>query len=446
MPVLTVSAAYGGNDFIRSLYDLSLVPNNQDDEGMFFSRNGMIGMTRSGKSTPYPIQRVQRIQREQGKELRCFMSGYVTGEPDVGADEPASNNAQTLDRSYFDFKTVAVYGVALEISEDQVNREQAIPIHTDYQKAQRKYWANLAEEALLFLGICGMRGQAKNCEVFVNTQDSAADAVAGNTAAFSPAVLGLHNANKIYKPQVQFAAWHAKLNSSNELNIAGATAEGKASVAHMRAIRTWFSEQNRALRGGVAMEPGMFNVRLAKADNKGNMNSKATDWIWMIPPAVFRGLLDDTSEQSYASYQIALAEGQGGRNTSWDNFEMARLFGITTLIYRKMPRYLAGAAGDVPVARTMFLGRQAAVIGWRAFSIPEEYTARFKHLAKSVSDWGISTRTWVQPVNQGRKATLQSQANIGVSPMYWTNSGGKRIDKGRVAYDCAVPTMIDTVV
>ena len=446
MPVLNVSTAYGGSEFIRDLYDLGLHPNNQEDEGMFFSRNGMVGMTTSGKSTSYPIQRVQRIEREQGKNLRCFMSSYVTGEPDVGYDKPASDNAQTLDRSYFDFKTVAIYGVALEIPEDQINREQAIPISTDYQKAQRKYWANLAEEALLFIGLCGIRGQAKNCEVFVNTQANAADAAAGKTSAMSEAVLGLHGANPIYPPQVQFAAWHAALNSGNALNVAGATAGGKASVSQVRAIRTWFSEQNRALRGGVSMEPGMFNVSRAKNGNKGNKNSTATDWIWMIPPAVLRGLLDETGDDTYARYQLAQVEGGAVHDTSWDNFEMSRLFGITTLVYRKMPRYLAGAGKNVPVARTMFLGRQAAVIGWRAYSIPEEYSARFKHMTKGVSDWGISIRTWVQPVNQGRKATLQSQGNIGVSPMYWTTSNGTRIDKGRVAYDCAVPTIIDSTV
>lgn len=444
MPAVSVSDTYFGdnNPFSRTVFDMSLMPNRQDDEGNFFGMMGMIGMTDSEAETEYPIHKIQKVSNEQAKRFRSYLTGFLSGEPDIG-DGVASDTAQGLDRKYFDFSTVAVYSISLDIPDDQINREQAVPIVQDYSKAYRQYWGNMVEEFLMTVGLAGMRGQSNNYEVMTELQLDSANAATGQASALTRTMQGLSVANPIHPAQLQFASWHSTLNSTNPLNPAGATSSDVISFTDIRAIRTYLQEQNRALRG-VALQPGRMSVNAIKKDNSNAKMSDSRGWIWLVTPAVKRSLYDATGSGTMAEYQLALVQSEGHK-TGIEDYGIGKLFGMNFIEYRKVPRYLGGASNNVPITRTIIMGRQAACFGVRSRSIPRSLTARFNQEMKRLGDWGVPVSTWVTPVNKGRKAQLHGQANLGVSALHWTGRDGVRIDKGRMTYDCATSTVYDNV-
>lgn len=446
MPAVSISETFliPNSPFSKTVFEMSLMPNTQEDEGNWFSKMGLIGMTKNGQNTSHPIQKILKVGEQQGKEFRSYLAGYLVGDPDVG-DGVASETSQSLGRRFFDFTTVAVYSVSLDVPDDQLNREQAVPIIQDYSRAYREYWGNLVEEFTMTIGLASMRGQSDNYEVMEALQDDSENAAQAVKESFTKTMRGLAEANPIYPPQLQFASWHTSLNPSNPLNPSGASADDVMTFSDMRAISTWLKEQNRRLRG-VAMQPGTMSLKSLKSGNSNAKNAKMNDWIWMIPPSVKRALYDATGSDTMSEYQLALVQSEG-HNTGIEDFSIGKLFDMLFVEYRKVPRYFGGTNKDVPIARTMILGRQACCFGVRTRSIPPELTARFNQRSRRFGSWGVPVKTWVKDVNEGRRAKLHGQANMGISALYWTDPrDGVRVDKGRIAYDCAVPVSFNSII
>ena len=443
MDAVNVASVYlnGANssDLFKTIFGMSLMPNTQDDEGNFFSRHGLIGMTTMDRESMHPIQKLQDINSAQGKKFRCYLGGFLVGEPDIGR-KTASDNAQTLQRSYFDFETVAVYGRAMEIPDNVPNKQTAIPIIQNYSRALREWWGNLSEELIITMGLCSMRGQADNYEALTTLQGAGNDTATASASGLTETMAELAKVNPLFPPQIQFTAWHDKLNFTSAINPSAATADGgKIKFSDIRAIQTFLAEQNRKLRG-VRLEPGRMGATMQDGEK-----SPSRGWTWLINPAVRRSLLDNLTAGEYAD--IALKQVQAtGKSRSITDGEVDRLYGFDFITYRKMPRYFGGASGDVPISRTMILGKQACVFGVRSHSIPANLRAGFNERMLQMSNWGMPVRTWVHQENKGRYGTLQSEAHIGISAMYWKNVDGSRIDTGRIAYDCTVQSSYNDIV
>lgn len=426
------------NPNVKTVFGATLIPNEQTDEGMFFTRHGLVGMTRDGQPSDAAIQRIQKISTQQGKTFRSYLAGFMTGEPDVGANQLADREGQAIPRSHFDIETVAVYSPPLEIPESSDNQEMSIPITVNYHRQLRNWWGCLIEELLITI-LAGMRGAAENMSALVTPQAAGNGTAQAAEANFTKTMASFHAVNPITAPTRAFCAWHDQLNPSASINPSAATTSDTMAFNDISAIVTYCEERNQQLDG--------FPFRKA---NIGSSDGMTKEWVWLVPPSVKRSLIASNlagsgDAMTFATHQLALAEA-GRKKTAFDTNKIGKFYDALFLEYRKLPRYWGGASSDVAIARTLLLAEQAALYGFRSYSIPSNLVGRFDKYERMMSQLGVPVKSWVTPENKGRKFELHSQANIGISKLYWKNLQGIETDKGLASYDCAVPTLGSGVV
>jgi hypothetical protein len=334
----------------------------------------------------------------------------------------------------------------LDVPVNDENRVLSVPILAGYMRSLRDWWSNFTEESITIFGVTGMRGEGDNYETYTTKTSDGNAELQGQAGGQSSIMKEMAKTNPLYVPTYHFDTWSTELNPAATSNPSLATSDDTLGMTDIETIMTILQSQHR-MKDGFTMKPGDIRLKAeynVGSEKTGYQNTKRSDWTWIIPPSVKHDLIRITGTSTFAQYQTDLVQAVG-RSTVYDNHYIGRIFGCNFLEWAKMPAANCGSGDDVPVARTVILGRQAVCIATTRQTIRGRFLARFNQRS---ANWGgsfpLSVRLWTVQVKQGEKALIRSESSIGIVPLSWKNpaeSGEPRRDRGRIAVDVATSSI-----
>lgn len=420
---------------------------NEARSANFFTRHGMITKTMADKSVNTPLHQVEDFEGNTRKGvIRTFIADILRGTPQVSADDPAATDARTIPQTEFEFKTIDMYGPVLDVPASNREYTMTISIFGNYATQLRQWWQAVVEN-LIWVYLTGMRGQGQNWRAIDAIQGDGAKAATSDKDAFTPFMDKINAYNPISKPQKQMATWASTADqgkflpdsagsASNKFNPGAAVTPGSTNAINfslINRVKTLLSTRSTE-REGIGLE---------KPEIRNMPNGKRTGWTWIIPPEVAMRIRETfadlpSGKQSAVEWQdLELAKAEGGKSNGFETGWIGGVFGVNFTEADSIPRYRGGSAGDVAVARTLILCKNALAFGFRTQEIRNDMLGRFNHMGKTLGRYaGAVYHCWIEPVNSGRKSVLQSKCDFGVRKVrYKLFNSTKEVDKGVVAID-----------
>lgn len=441
-PVTISAAFYGKNtdNFLHHLFGKRLLPNEQDPKN-FFTRHGLVTKSRSDQMVQTPVQLVTDFENERGDDLRVATIGMFRSTPDVGADTPAPTNPQAIPQSTFKFKIVDCYSKSLAIPTQQQEYRVSISTYATYMSQLQAYWQGSIENTLLIYG-AGIRGVGDNWgQINVTQSGTGVDMAKGDVSTFNNYMAKMNEYNPITAPRRNMASWHSDTATlDTPLGPSGALAAGE------QTFTLSFINKVATILGLLSTD--RVGIKWEKPDVRygENMENKIQRCPWIISPEIAELIRNQISKEDASMGgagpqwgDVALASIAGGKTSSGGFFDgqIGHIYGFSFIEWDRLPRYFGGAAGDVPVVRTLILGKQSLCYGFRTRQIPSRFQDRMHSMMKMVGPYGGSFQTWIEGINHGRKSSLESTLTFGVSKIHFPvpEDPTRIIDKGVVAVD-----------
>lgn len=404
-------------------------------EDMFFSAHGWVGRAGKDSMIDEPIHLTTEPRDVRGHEFQIACNWFVTGEPEVGANAVARDDAQAVPQLTFTFKTTVLYGIKLDIPHPHTDMQFAISTTGTYLKQQAQHWASIVGE-LLTIYFCGMRGQSDTYYAFEKQTGTQANIVTGSMSTMSEALRLLHAVNPITSPQRVHTSWASNFNVNASVSPSSAAAGDVLSFEDFNLICVYLDSRTIKREGVNLRQP---NTRL-RGQMQGDMTRVVQNrkgWVMAVLPEHLGDLRAGAGESLWGKVQLN-ASGAVGFRSGYGDGNVGEIFGMNLASYNKLPRYWGGSAGDVPIGRCMIPGSQALTIAVMNHELPARYRTYVNPMMRNLSQLSVPVLSTVQGRNNNRAGYVETRGQLGFSKTTVTRPDNQqKVDMGVMCFDCA---------
>lgn len=396
---------------------------------MYYSQHGWVESTDFDAKSMYPIQNIRDFNNQRGAYLRTFVQWYIEGEPEIGADAVAREDATVVPQPYYDFKTGVAYSPRLKIIHPHTDRLFSISVMKNYRMQYAQWYASMVSEAITIY-FCGMRGQADTNYAFIHkATGSVADIASGKSATMSTALQEMSKINPITTPMRTHTTWRSGFNAGASISPTTATDSDKLTFSHINQLVTYIKTRTKR-KEGLGWE--IPNTRVTKDDGSRGVRNGIN---MTVIPEVCYDLRSNISAGDWAELQRAAA-GARGFNQGLSDGKMGEIFGALLTEFNNLPRYWGGSGADVPVVRCMIPGAQAIAFGFRNLDFQANEMVFLHPRLRRLSEMGVPVHMYIVPKNDFRSWEWHTQTNMGVTkPRITRPDTGTQVDKGVMTMD-----------